>query len=336
MIVEETRIFRWLLENNDLATDWVGALMSTIGFILSVIGLQDKKKVYLKKLLKNRKSPRILNAEKGSKHSKKTDNKNNTLTPFSAKPQKSSKRKKLLKKLLTPLNLLKLLSIGLSLIYILGFGISIFISKADYIKVPDVEGLNRDYARKILVEAGFEGSCINDILPTDGLCVISQSIERGEIIKKGRTITLRYATIEEFNNSRKSITASKTQSKSSPSLFVRVDDYEIYEKGFYYKEPFAKGSNGLYRIVEFQRGISGHFSFSGQLINADEDNWTLDGKIYDETRKECNIETTFFFSKQGVFAIELPEYLPKGNYICVLHLTDGTDHCEAEIFFQQK
>lgn len=190
--------------------------------------------------------------------------------------------------------------------------------KPNYIEVPDVKTLNRDVARVKLMDAGFESSHIKDEEPYADLYVISQSIPEGETVKKGKTIVLTYATMEEINN---------FQNKDSSVLFLRVDDFEFFEDGFYYREPFGE----IYKIVEFQRGISGHFSFSEQLINAKVEDWTLDGQVYSEGEEE--IETTFFFNEEGLFAIELPEHLQKGNYKCVLYLTNGTERYEAEFPF---
>lgn len=127
------------------------------------------------------------------------------------------------------------------------------------------------------------------------------------------------------------IVFSEPQSNTSSSgVSIIIKDYEFFENGFYYKMPIDENS---FSFVDFDYGISGHFNYSRELTNQEYENWGHGGKILTENGMECSVGATFFSTPDGVFAVELPEDMPKGDYIYVLYQFVNDEYCEARIPF---
>ena len=100
--------------------------------------------------------------------------------------------------------------------------------------------------------------------------------------------------------------------------------------GFYYEMPIDENS---YSFVDFDMGISGHFSYSRELTEQEYENWDHGGKILDVNGEEVNINASFFSTFDGVFVVELPEYMPKGDYVYLLYQFINDEYCEVRILF---
>ena len=121
----------------------------------------------------------------------------------------------------------------------------------------------------------------------------------------------------------------KIEIPTETGVSIIIKDYEFFENGFYYEDV----DENSFSIVDFDYGISGHFNYSRELTNQEYENWFHGGKILTENGVECSVNATFFSTPDGVFAVELPKDMPKGNYIYVLHQYVNDKYCEARIPF---
>ena len=206
----------------------------------------------------------------------------------------------------------------------------------NYIKVPYVESISVEFARHDLINAGFDRSDISvlndDAAISDSTAKVQkQSIQGGTIVAKGTKITLDcisnlYTGIYEENM----VISGVESSTSTDSLSIIIEDYELFTDGFHYEFPIDENS---YSFVDFDRGISGHFSYSRELTEQEYKNWGHGGKILDASGNETDIDASFFSTSDGVFAVELPEYMPKGDYVYLLYQFINDAYYEARIDF---
>lgn len=117
---------------------------------------------------------------------------------------------------------------------------------------------------------------------------------------------------------------------STGGLSIIIEDYEVFTDGFYHETPIDENS---YSIVDFSKGISGHFSYSRELTEQEYENWGHGGEILDANGNTTNINASFYATSDGVFAVEFPEYMPKGSYMYHLYLIIDDEYCEARIAF---
>ena len=139
-------------------------------------------------------------------------------------------------------------------------------------------------------------------------------------------------TLETENNP----TEDKTEASTPPymnstgDLSLIIDDYQLFYDGFYHQMPESGSS---YSFVEFDQGISGHFSYSRELTDIEYEDWGHGGKILDANGNELDIDASFYATTDGVFAVELPEDMPSGTYTYLLYLFVHDEYCEARIPF---
>lgn len=96
---------------------------------------------------------------------------------------------------------------------------------------------------------------------------------------------------------------------NSDDLSIIIEDYELFTDEFVY---FSYEILGETFTNTYDRGIFGHYRFlRGQTELEFESHG---GYLIDTSGKE--FEIGFHASRDGVFAAEFPEDLPKGNYIC--------------------
>ncbi len=123
----------------------------------------------------------------------------------------------------------------------------------------------------------------------------------------------------------------QTNTTSSGLSFI-ISDCQYFYDDFYYQIPDSDSFQS-YSFVEFKQGISGHFNYSRELTNQEHDNWGHGGKILDKNGIECSVDASFYSNSDGIFAVELPENMPKGNYIYILYQFINDEYCEARIPF---
>lgn len=122
-----------------------------------------------------------------------------------------------------------------------------------------------------------------------------------------------------------------TQSNITTSnLAIIIKDYEFFTDGFHYGKPI---SGNTYTVVDFDQGISGHFSYSRELTDIEYEKWGHGGKLLDESGQECGFANSFFSDYEGIFAVELSANIPPGNYVYVLYQFINYQYCEARISF---
>ena len=215
----------------------------------------------------------------------------------------------------------------------------LFINQKDmknYIEVPYVEGKPIEFAKNDLINAGFENkdiliSNVNATSSNSAAEVQDQDIVAGSIVPKGTQIKIECEPTTYIENYKENIVISGAESSPSDNgLSIMIDDYESFTDGFYYKMPIDENS---YSFVDFDKGVSGHFSYSRELTEQEYENWGHGGKILDAYGKEVNINASFFSTFDGVFAVELPEYMPKGDYVYLLYQFIDNAYCEARIYF---
>lgn len=216
----------------------------------------------------------------------------------------------------------------------------LFVNKNDmenYINVPFVEGMSVEFAKYDLISVGFTDE--NILLINDDATILDstakvkkQSILEGTIVAKGTQIKLEcksdaYIGIYGENT----VIIESESSSSTGDLSIIIEDYELFTDGFYYEMPIDENS---YSFVDFDRGISGHFSYSRELTEQEYKNWSHGGKILNANGNESDIDAVFFSTSDGVFAVQLPEYIPKGDYLYILYQFINDKYYETRISFE--
>lgn len=124
--------------------------------------------------------------------------------------------------------------------------------------------------------------------------------------------------------------ASIQTNTTSSGLSLVISDCQYFYDGFYHQMP---ESDSAYSFVEYDQGISGHFSYSRELTDIEYEDWGHGGKILDANGNELDINASFYATTDGVFAVELPEDMPSGTYTYLLYLFVHDEYCEARIPF---
>ena len=113
----------------------------------------------------------------------------------------------------------------------------------------------------------------------------------------------------------------KASGESHEKLALKITSVEFFSDGYYYKYPDT-GS-----IISFDKGISGTFEYSRELDDKEREHWGHGGKLIGPDGKIIESDgknPAFWSSKNGQFAVELPEDLMPGTYEYVLYqLIDG-------------
>ena len=214
----------------------------------------------------------------------------------------------------------------------------LFVNKNDmenYINVPVVEGMPVEFAIHDLIAAGFRNENIyilnDDASIMDSAATVEKQIIDGTIVPKGTQIKLKCKSDTYIGSyGENTVIIGVKNSPSTEDLSIIIEDYELFTNGFYYEMPIDENS---YSFVDFDKGISGHFSYSRELTEQEYKNWGHGGKILDANGNETNIDAAFYSTSDGVFAVELPEYMPKGGYLYLLYQFINDKYYEARISF---
>lgn len=212
-----------------------------------------------------------------------------------------------------------------------------------YVDIPKVENLDTASAKLMLAQAGVDP---NNIFITgyQGIPISENNSKVKEQSKLGiyknfnnsLTVELKCIPYDSAPNdsnfsSENSVVFSEPQSNTTSSgVSIIIKDFEFFKNGFYYEMPIDENS---FSFVDFDYGISGHFNYSRELTNQEYENWGHGGKILAKNGIEFSINATFFSTPDGAFAVELPESMPKGDYIYVLYQFINDEYCEARIPF---
>ena len=113
---------------------------------------------------------------------------------------------------------------------------------------------------------------------------------------------------------------------ATPVLELIIQDYELVddEWTYYYDSRY---------FFSVDKGIHGHFSFSRELTEQELESWSHGGEIYSVNGDGFSYGGEFFADKDGVFAVNFPEDLPKGDYVYVLYILVNHQLYEARINF---
>lgn len=224
--------------------------------------------------------------------------------------------------------------------------VNMFDIQDNCLDIPKIEGVDTKIAKSLLIGAGVDSNNIL-IIGYEGIPVSEsdsevkqQSLSGAHRIEKEELVIeltcIPYDTYIGVPNDpdvspKNSVTFSTPQSNTTSSgLSLVIEDYEFFTDGFYYKMPIDENS---FSFVDFKNGISGHFTYSRELTNQEYENWGHGGKILNANGEERNIDASFFSTSDGVFAVELPEYMPKGDYVYLLYQFINNEYCEARIPF---
>lgn len=219
----------------------------------------------------------------------------------------------------------------------------LFVNQKDmenYNNVLSVEGMSVEFAIHDLITAGFNEEDIRisngDATITNFTARVEKRIVDNTIVPKGTTIIVPKGKLiilvcESDTNigsyGENSVIIGVESSPSTSNLSIIIEDYETFTDGFHYEIPNSDS------FVDFDKGISGHFSYSRELTEQEYENWRHGGKILDKNGKETNIEATFFSTSDGVFAVEFPEHMPKGDYLYLLYQFINDEYYETRISF---
>ena len=211
------------------------------------------------------------------------------------------------------------------------------------VDVPPIEGLGTGDAKLALILSGIEADDIRTVgsasVPiSDNNTKVEHQNLKGPQRKINGKINIQLIcvpydmTLETENDP----TEDKTEASAPPymnstgDLSLIIDDYQPFYDGFYHQIPESESS---YSFVEFDQGISGHFSYSRELTDIEYEDWGHGGKILDANGNELDIDASFYATTDGVFAVELPEGMPSGTYTYLLYLFVHDEYCEARIPF---
>ena len=211
------------------------------------------------------------------------------------------------------------------------------------VDVPRVEGLGTGDAKLALILSGIEADEIHTVgsasVPiSDNNTKVNHQDPVGPKRKtNGKINIMLYCvpydkTLETENDP----TEDKTEASTPPymnsagDLSLIINDYQLFYDGFYHQMPESGSS---YSFVEYDQGISGHFSYSRELTDIEYEDWGHGGKILDANGNELDIDASFYATTDGVFAVELPEDMPSGTYTYLLYLFVHDEYCEARIPF---
>lgn len=218
----------------------------------------------------------------------------------------------------------------------------------NYVDIPKVENIDTENAKMMLAQAGVD---INNVfvigdqgtpISENNSKVVKQS-ECGICKKTNNSLIVElmcvpYDTYTPNSDSNDPSSSTKNEivfstpqsSTASNDLSIIIKDYEFFENGFYYEMPIDENS---FSFVYYKNGISGTFEYSRELTSQEYENWGHGGKILNKDGIECIIDASFFSTSDGIFAIELPEDMPKGDYIYVLYQSINGEYCEAFLPF---
>ncbi len=147
------------------------------------------------------------------------------------------------------------------------------------------------------------------------------------------------STNEDIEHSSKDYATTLIESSSANEgesvLSIIIDEYEIFNDGYYYEEP-DKENEGWYWCIDFDKGISGTFHYSRPLTDEELSDWGHGGSLYDANGNEIGEEGNyphFWSDEKGYFAMQFPENLPSGKYTYVLYQFIGSQYVEAKIEF---
>ena len=149
------------------------------------------------------------------------------------------------------------------------------------------------------------------------------------VIQPGTTDTVVIPEVSNDDSQMIPIETIQTNTTAS-GLSLIINDCQYFYDGFYHQIPESGSS---YSFVEYDQGISGHFSYSRELTDIEYEDWGHGGKILDANGNELDIDASFYATTDGVFAVELPEDMPSGTYTYLLYLFVHDEYCEARIPF---
>ena len=211
------------------------------------------------------------------------------------------------------------------------------------VDVPRVEGLGTGDAKLALILSGIEADEIHTVgsasVPiSDNNTKVNHQDPVGPKRKtNGKINIMLYCvpydkTLETENDP----TEDKTEASTPPymnsagDLSLIINDYQLFYDGFYHQMPESGSS---YSFVEYDQGISGHFSYSRELTDIEYEDWGHGGKILDANGNELDINASFYATTDGVFAVDLPKDMHSGTYTYLLYLFVHDEYCEARIPF---
>ena len=211
------------------------------------------------------------------------------------------------------------------------------------VDVPPIEGLGTGDAKLALILSGIEADDIRTVgsasvpISDNNTKVEHQNLKGPQRKINGKiNIQLICVPYDMTFETQNDPTEDKTEASTAPymngtgNLSLIIDDYQLFYDGFYHQIPESDSS---YSFVEFDQGISGHFSYSRELTDIEYEDWGHGGKILDANGNELDINASFYATTDGVFAVELPEDMPSGTYTYLLYLFVHDEYCEARIPF---
>ena len=83
-----------------------------------------------------------------------------------------------------------------------------------------------------------------------------------------------------------------SESEESGILQLIIDNYEIFEDGYYYEYPDPKDSNTIC-FIDFDEGIHGQFHYTRALTNSEKANWAHGGNLFDANGNEIAEEGNY-------------------------------------------
>lgn len=108
-------------------------------------------------------------------------------------------------------------------------------------------------------------------------------------------------------------------------LFSLVDS-------FYFEELLGGNFAGQTNIVDFGKGIAGHFAFSRELTKYEKDNSGHKSYLYDEYGNEIG-GWIAWSNNDGIFAFQFPENMEHGIYTYELYRAGGDFYVGTSLTF---
>lgn len=125
----------------------------------------------------------------------------------------------------------------------------------------------------------------------------------------------------ELSGSEEDAAGEKEIDVNQLSLSIDVESVEFFYDGYNYEYVNPQDPSDNY-IIDFDKGISGTFSYSRELTEEEIENWMHGGMIYDSDGNEVGNSGNyprFWSNSDGKFAVQFPEGLQRGTYTYELY-----------------
>ena len=210
------------------------------------------------------------------------------------------------------------ISIG-SILLLWNYHAIVYDQEFQFVNVPNVEQLPYGSAQTIIRVFGLVERPVSidgQVISAEQI-VLQQEPAGNTAVQVGSNIILRVGT---SGNSKPNMPDLPSVPSNGERLLLSIDFVEKTDS-YHYEYPDPQNPNATI-LIDFERGLSGTFSYSRPLTDEERANWYHGGKIYDENGIEIGHEgnwPSFWSYPDGKFAVEFPKDFSAGRYTYELY-----------------